>query len=72
MPAQFAPQRLQRADVQALLCRIVVRPLADYSAVPGEEEPGIVLGYAGTSDTLLAEGLARIRAAILDQATPSG
>lgn len=44
---------------------IAVAPLADYSAVPGEEEPGIVLGYAGASDTQLAEGLARIRAAIL-------
>jgi len=31
MPAQFTPQRIQSADVQALLCRIVVRPLADYS-----------------------------------------
>ncbi|MDQ0894183.1 MocR-like pyridoxine biosynthesis transcription factor PdxR [Agromyces ramosus] len=51
---------------------IAVAPLADYSAVPGEEEPGIVLGYAGTSDTLLAEGLARIRTAILDPATLTG
>jgi len=31
MPEQFTPQRMQAADVQALLCRIVVRPLADYS-----------------------------------------
>jgi 2-methylcitrate dehydratase len=31
MPAQFTPQRLQSADVQSLLCRITVRPLADYS-----------------------------------------
>ncbi|HZW41162.1 MAG TPA: PLP-dependent aminotransferase family protein, partial [Agromyces sp.] len=45
---------------------VAVAPLADYSAVPGDEEPGIVLGYAGVSDTLLAEGLARIRDAILD------
>jgi GntR family transcriptional regulator/MocR family aminotransferase len=55
---------------------IGVASLADYSAVPGGEEPGIVFGYAGTSDTLLAEGLARIRAAILDAvldpAVPSG
>ena len=55
---------------------VAVAPLADYSAVPGEEEPGIVLGYAGTSDTLLAEGLARIRDAIrdatLDPAPTSG
>lgn len=50
---------------------VAVAPLADYSAVPGDEEPGIVLGYAGASDTLLAEGLARIRAAILDPAAPS-
>lgn len=32
MPAQFAPRRLQRADVQSLLCRVVVRPLAEFSA----------------------------------------
>ena len=44
---------------------VAVAPLADYSAVPGEQEPGIVLGYAGPGDTQLAEGLARIRAAIL-------
>lgn len=31
MPAQFTPQRLQSADVQTLLCRIIVRPLAEYS-----------------------------------------
>ena len=31
MPEQFTPQRMQGADVQALLCRVVVRPLADYS-----------------------------------------
>jgi 2-methylcitrate dehydratase len=42
MPAQFAPQRLQRADVQALLCRIVVRPLADYSARFPDEMPSRV------------------------------
>ena len=51
---------------------VAVAPLADYSAVPGEEEPGIVLGYAGVSDTLLAEGLGGIRDAILDLATRSG
>lgn len=44
---------------------VAVASLGDYSAVPGEEEPGIVLGYAGASDTQLAEGLTRIRAAIL-------
>jgi 2-methylcitrate dehydratase len=41
-PAQFAPSRLQRADVQALLCRVVVRPLADYSARFPEEMPSRV------------------------------
>ncbi len=44
---------------------IAVAPLADYSAVQGDEPPGIVFGYAGPGDTLLAEGLARIRAAIV-------
>ena len=54
------------AVVQRLAAEgVAVAPLADYSAVPGDEEPGIVLGYAGASDTQLAEGLARIRAAIL-------
>jgi 2-methylcitrate dehydratase len=42
MPAQFAPQRIQRADVQALLCRVVVRPLADYSARFPDEMPSRV------------------------------
>ena len=32
---------------------------------PTPEPPGIVFGYAGPADTLLAEGLARIRAAVL-------
>ncbi len=45
---------------------VAVAPLADYSAVPGDELPGIVIGYAGVGDTQLAEALARIRAAILD------
>ncbi|WP_448808101.1 MocR-like pyridoxine biosynthesis transcription factor PdxR [Agromyces bauzanensis] len=45
---------------------IAVAALGDYSAVPGDEEPGIVFGYAGPGDTLLVEALARIRAAILD------
>jgi GntR family transcriptional regulator/MocR family aminotransferase len=44
---------------------VAVAPLADYSAVPGQEEPGIVIGYAGVSDTQLVEGLQRIRAAVL-------
>jgi 2-methylcitrate dehydratase len=42
MPAQFAPRRLQRADVQALLCRVVVRPLATYSARFPAEMPARV------------------------------
>jgi 2-methylcitrate dehydratase len=42
MPAQFAPRRLQRADVQALLCRVVVRPLAEYSGRYPKELPARV------------------------------
>jgi 2-methylcitrate dehydratase len=42
MPAQFAPQRVQRSDVQALLCRVVVRPLAEYSSRFPEEMPSRV------------------------------
>ncbi|WP_448002183.1 MocR-like pyridoxine biosynthesis transcription factor PdxR [Agromyces bauzanensis] len=45
---------------------VTVAALAEYSAVPGETEPGIVFGYAGAGDTQLAEALALIRAAILD------
>ena len=42
MPEQFAPQRLQREDVQALLCRVIVRPLAAYSARFPEEMPSSI------------------------------
>ena len=42
MPPQFTVERLQRADVQALLCRVVVRPLAEYSARFPEEMPSRV------------------------------
>lgn len=42
MPAQFAPRRLQRADVQELLCRVVVRPLAEYSQRFPDEMPSRV------------------------------
>jgi 2-methylcitrate dehydratase len=42
MPAQFTPRRLQRADVQALLCRVVVRPLAEFSVRFPEEMPSRV------------------------------
>src|SRR5205814_2212096 len=31
MPAQFAPQRIERADVQTLLRRVVIRPSAELS-----------------------------------------
>ena len=44
---------------------VAVAQLAEYSAVPGDEPAGIVFGYAGPGDTLLAEGLARIRDAII-------
>src|SRR5687768_15747775 len=42
MPAQFTPERLQRPDVQALLCRIVVRPSVEYSVRFPEEMPSRV------------------------------
>ena len=59
-----------RASSDAVIARlaeegVVVASLAEYSAVPGDEEPGFVIGYAGVGDTLLVEGLARIREAIL-------
>jgi 2-methylcitrate dehydratase len=37
MPDQFTGERIARADVQSLLCRVSVHPLADYSKrFPGE------------------------------------
>jgi 2-methylcitrate dehydratase len=42
MPPQFASRRLQRADVQSLLCRVSVRPLAEFSARFPEEMPSRV------------------------------
>ncbi|GAA1057880.1 GntR family transcriptional regulator [Agromyces luteolus] len=43
---------------------ILVAPLADYSAVPGEGPSGIVLGYASPPDAQLAGALAHVRAAV--------
>lgn len=48
-----------------------VAPLADYSATPRELPGGIVFGYAGVGDAQLGEGLARIRAALLDALDPA-
>jgi 2-methylcitrate dehydratase len=42
MPAQLVPRRVLRADVQALLCRVVVRPLAEYSSRFPNEMPSRV------------------------------
>jgi 2-methylcitrate dehydratase len=42
MPAQFGARRLQRADVQALLCHVVVRPVSEYSARYPKELPSRV------------------------------
>lgn len=39
LPAQYAPERIVRADVQALLCRVTVRPAADLSAAFPAEMP---------------------------------
>ena len=47
---------------------VAVAPLADYSAVAGDEREGIVFGYASPSDTLLTESLARMHETILDVA----
>jgi 2-methylcitrate dehydratase len=38
-PAQYAPQRIQRQDVQDLLRKVTVRPSAEYSASFPEELP---------------------------------
>ncbi|MFC9917308.1 MocR-like pyridoxine biosynthesis transcription factor PdxR [Agromyces binzhouensis] len=43
---------------------ILVAPLAEYSAVPGEGPSGIVLGYASPPDSRLADALARVRAVV--------
>src|SRR5690242_555271 len=39
MPEQYAPERIQRADVQALLRKIVVRPLQSFSDRFPDEMP---------------------------------
>jgi GntR family transcriptional regulator/MocR family aminotransferase len=43
---------------------VLVAPLADYSAVPGEGPAGLVLGYASPPDARLSDALARVRAAV--------
>lgn len=44
LPTQFAPRRVQRADVQALLCRVTVRALPSYSRrFPQEAPSGITV-----------------------------
>jgi GntR family transcriptional regulator/MocR family aminotransferase len=43
---------------------ILVAPLSDYSAVPGEGPAGIVLGYASPPDARLVDALAKMRAGI--------
>jgi 2-methylcitrate dehydratase len=42
LPAQFTPERIQRADVQALLCRVTVHPIAEYSRRFPREMPSRV------------------------------
>jgi 2-methylcitrate dehydratase len=42
MPAQFASERLRAPDVQTLLCRVIVRPRADYTARFPETMPSRV------------------------------
>lgn len=42
LPAQFTPERIRRADVQALLCRVAVRPLVAYSLRFPREMPSRV------------------------------
>ncbi|MCP2370255.1 GntR family transcriptional regulator/MocR family aminotransferase [Agromyces terreus] len=43
---------------------IAVARLAEYSLDPASGRPGLVLGYAGVGDRLLADALERIRAAV--------
>ncbi|WP_394553892.1 PLP-dependent aminotransferase family protein [Agromyces sp. MMS24-JH15] len=43
---------------------VLVAPLGRYAVTRPDEHPGIVIGYAGVSDTVLAEALARIRAEV--------
>jgi 2-methylcitrate dehydratase len=42
LPAQFAPDRIQRTDVQQLLCRVAVRPTPEYSQRFPDEMPARV------------------------------
>jgi 2-methylcitrate dehydratase len=55
LPAQFAPERILRSDVQALLRRVEVRPAADLSArFPAEHACRLRLRLAGGA-TFVAE-----------------
>jgi 2-methylcitrate dehydratase len=48
LPEQFAPERIRRPDVQALLRRVVVRPVADLTArFPAEHACRLRLRLAG-------------------------
>ncbi|GGI45301.1 GntR family transcriptional regulator/MocR family aminotransferase [Agromyces flavus] len=43
---------------------VLVAPLSDYSAIPGEGPSGLVLGYASPPDSRLAGALRLVRAAV--------
>ncbi len=42
MPVQFAPERIQRADVQALMKKVAVRPNQEYTEVYPQQMPAMI------------------------------
>ncbi len=55
LPEQFAPERIRRPDVQALLRRVVVRPATDLSARFPAEHPCRLRLHRADGATLVAE-----------------
>lgn len=55
LPAQFAPDRIQRADVQQLLCRVTVHPTPEYSQRFPDEMPARVAVTLNDGRTLSRE-----------------
>ncbi|MGR0318492.1 MocR-like pyridoxine biosynthesis transcription factor PdxR [Agromyces sp. ZXT2-3] len=60
------PSHAAAARVVARLAGVgvLVAPLSEYSAIPGEGPSGIVLGYASPPDSRLAGALGRVRQAV--------
>ncbi|WP_430646890.1 PLP-dependent aminotransferase family protein [Agromyces sp. GXS1127] len=56
----------ERVVARLAIDGVLVAPLSEYSAMPGEGPSGIVLGYASPPDSRLAGALARVREAVAE------